>query len=387
MANLMDYNDGTLTEDQLELRDMVHDFLAKKLVPIAAELDREGRFPTEVWKMACDMGLSTVLIPEEFGGSGISYLTNSLLFEEYGWADGGWAATMGAHSLSIKPVLFGGDKEQIGHFAEVISGAPGAFALTEADAGSDAASIRTTAVKKGDEYVINGSKCFITNAEVAEVFVIFATVDRGAGVKGITAFMVDRDTPGFTIGKHEDKLGIRSSVTNELSFIDMKIPAKNRIGAEGEGFALAMKTLDIGRADAAASANGLSRAAIEHAVNYAQQRVTMGKPIIKHQGITFMLADMAAMLEAGRQMAWYACRLLDTKSPRASAIAAMAKLVATDNAMKITTDAIQVLGGFGYSREYPVEKLFRDAKIIQIFEGTNQIQRVVVGGWLPKLYN
>lgn len=387
MADFKNYNDGTLSAEQLDLRDMVHDFLAKELVPIAPELDREAKFPKEVWKKACDMGLSTMLIPEEYGGAGIDYMTDALLCEEYGWADAGWSGTIGAHGLSMKPLLLGGSPEQIGHFAEVASaGGIGSFALTEPEAGSDAGALRTTAVKYGDEYVINGNKCFITNAEEASILTVFAVTDKEAGVKGITAFTVDADTPGLEVGKHEDKMGQRSSVTNDVAFIDMKVPASAVIGAEGMGFGLAMKTLDIGRAEAAMCVTGLARAAVEHAVKYAQQRVTMGKPIIKHQGVGFMLADMASLLETGRQIGWYAARMLDSRNPRASAIAAMAKLVATDNAMKITTDAVQVLGGYGYSREYPVEKLMRDAKIFQIFEGTNQIQRSVITGWLPKLY-
>lgn len=387
MADFKNINDGTLISEQIDLRDMVHDFLAKELVPIAHALDLKGEFPKEVWKKACDMGLSTMLIPEEYGGAGISYMTDALLCEEYGWADAGWSGTIGAHGLSMKPLLLGGTPKQIGHFVEIAAaGGIGSFALTEPEAGSDAAALRTTAVKYGDEYVINGNKCFITNAEEASIFTVFAITDKKAGVKGITAFTVDADTPGLQVGKHEDKMGQRSSVTNDVAFVDMKIPASSIIGAEGMGFGLAMTTLDIGRAEAALCVTGVARAAVEHAVAYAQQRVTMGKPIIKHQGVGFMLADMAAMLESGRQMGWYACRMLDEKNPRASAIAAMAKLITTDNAMKITTDAVQVLGGYGYSKEYPVEKLMRDAKIFQIFEGTNQIQRSVIGGWLPKLY-
>ncbi len=387
MADFKNINDGSLTAEQIDLRDMVHDFLAKELVPIAKDLDLKAEFPTEVWKKACDMGLSTLLLPEEYGGSGISYMTDALICEEHGWADAGWSGTIGAHGLSMKPLLLAGRPDQMAHFADIANaGGIGAFALTEPDAGSDAAALKTTAVKYGDEYVINGSKCFITNAEKASIMTVFALTDKSAGVKGITAFTVDTDTPGLMVGKHEDKMGQRSSVTNDVAFVDMKVPASAVIGKEGMGFALAMQTLDIGRAEAAMCVTGLARAAVEHAVKYAQERVTMGKPIIKHQGVAFMLADMAAMLEAGRQFGWYAARLLDAKSPRASAIAAMAKMLTTDNAMKITTDAVQVLGGYGYSREYPVEKLMRDAKIFQIFEGTNQIQRTVIGGWLPKLY-
>lgn len=384
---IADMNDGTLNMEQIELQEMVHDFLVKELVPIAAELDRDGKFPMEVYKKACEMGLSTIGMPEKYGGAGVSYLTEALIFEEYGWADSGFAGTMGAHSIGMKPLLFAGTDEQCGHFADVVNaGGISAFSMTEPDAGSDAGAITTTARLVGDEYVINGRKCFCTNAEYADIFTVFATVDRSLGIKGITAFTVDRDTPGLTVGKHEDKLGQRSSVTNDVIFEEMKISAKQRIGAEGQGFALAMKTLDCGRAGCAANAVGLSRAALEYCVKYAQERVTMGKPIIKHQGLQFMLSDMAIAVETSRQIAWYASRLLDENNPRATAMGAMAKCYATDMCMKVTTDAIQVLGGYGYSREYPIEKMFRDAKINQIFEGTNQIQRSVIGGALPKLY-
>lgn len=387
MMSIAKLNDGTLSMEQIELQAMVHDFVEKELLPIAADLDKEGRFPMEVYKKACEMGLATISMPEEYGGAGVSYLTEALLYEEYGWADAGFAGTMGAHSIGMKPLIFAGTKEQRNHFAEVVNaGGISAFSMTEPDAGSDAGALTTTARKVGDEYVINGRKCFCTNAEYAEIFTVFATVDRSLGVKGITAFTVDRDTPGLIVGKHEDKLGQRSSVTNDVAFEDMKVPASSIIGAEGQGFSLAMRTLDCGRAGCGAAAVGLSRAALEHSVKYAQERVTMGKPIIKHQSVQFMLADMAIAVETSRQIVWYASRLLDEKNPRASALGAMAKAYASDMCMDVTTDAIQVLGGYGYSREYPVEKLFRDAKILQIFEGTNQIQRMVIGGALPKMY-
>lgn len=386
----MDYkmiNDGTLTDEQLDLQAMVHDFMEKEIVPIAAKLDRDAVFPMDVYKKACEMGLGTMEMPEEYGGAGISYLTSALISEEYGWGEAGFAGTMGAHGIGMKPLLFAGTKEQCRHFADVVNaGGISAFALTEPDAGSDVAAIKTTARRIGDEYVISGRKCFCTNAEYADIFTVFATVDRELGFKGISAFTVDRNTPGLSVGKHEDKLGQRSSVTSDVIFEDMKIPAKNLIGAEGEGMQLAMRTLDCGRANCAASAVGLARAALEHCVKYAKERKTMGKPIIRHQAIQFMLADMAMGIESGRQLSWYASRLLDIKSPRASEVGAMSKCHATDMAMKVTTDAIQVMGGYGYSREYPVEKLFRDAKIYQIFEGTNQIQRTVIGGALGKWY-
>lgn len=378
-------NDGTLTTEQLDLQEMVHDFMEREMLPIAAECDLNGRFPMEVWKKACDMGLATLTMPEEYGGGGVSFMTEAIVCEEYGWGDAGFAGTIGAHGLGMKPLLIAGTKEQCGHFAEIANaGGLSAFTLTEPDAGSDAGAITTTARRVGDEYIINGRKCFATNAEYADIFTVFATVDRSLGLKGITAFTVDRDTPGLVVGKHEDKLGQRSSVTNDVSYEEMRIPVKNRIGEEGQGFGIGMKTLNIGRATCASAAAGLGRAALEHCVKYAQERVTMGKPIIKHQMVQAMLADMASMVEASRQFGWYAARLLDVDSPRAPMVGAMAKCLCTDMIMKVTTDAIQVMGGYGYSREYPVEKLFRDAKIFQIFEGTNQVQRTVIAGMLPK---
>jgi butyryl-CoA dehydrogenase len=380
-------NDGTLTTEQLDLQAMVHNFVEKELAPIAAELDRESKFPVNVYKKACDIGLSTLTMPEKYGGGGISFLTEALVTEEYAWADSGFGASMGAHGLGMKPLLFAGTEEQRRHFADVAnSGGLSAFALTEPEAGSDAGALKTTAVKVGNDYVLNGRKCFATNAPIADIFTIFATVDKSRGVRGISAFLVDKGVPGLTTGKHEDKLGQRSSLVSDIILEDVKVPAQNLIGAEGQGFSLAMQTLTVGRAHAAAGATGVGRAAMEHCVKYAQGRVTMGKPIIKHQGLQFMMADMASMVEAARQMGWYAARLLDAQSPRSVAVSAMAKCIGTDMVMKVVTDAVQVLGGYGYSKEYPVEKLFRDAKIFQIYEGTNQIQRTIVGGWLPKLY-
>ena len=273
-------NDGTLTEDQLELRDMVHDFMEKELVPIAAELDKNATFPLETYKKVCAMGLGTLEMPEEYGGSGVSYLTSALISEEYGWGDAGFAGTMGAHGIGMKPLLFAGTKEQCGHFADVVNaGGISAFSLTEPDAGSDVSAITTTARRVGDEYILNGRKCFCTNAEFADIFTVFATVDRELGFRGITAFTVDRDTPGLHVGKHEDKLGQRSSVTNDVVFQDMKLSVENRIGEEGQGMNLAMRTLDCGRPNAAASAVGLARAALEHSVKYAKNARPWERPL------------------------------------------------------------------------------------------------------------
>lgn len=381
------FNDGTLTSEQIEIQEMVRDFALKELRPIAVQCDIEQRFPMEAFQKAVVMGIPMLEMPPEYGGAGVSYLTSALVAEELSWGEPGFGSSIGAHGIGMKPLLFAGTEDQRRHFADIVSsGGISALALTEPDAGSDVANIKTIAARVGDEYIINGRKCFCTNAEFAELFTVFASVDLARGFKGITAFTVDRNTPGLSVGKSESKMGQRSSISSDVIFQDMKIPVKNRIGEEGQGFLLGMKTLDCGRANAAAGAVGLARAAMEYCVKYANERTTMGKPIIKHQGLQFMLADMAIMIESSRQLAWYASRLLDTGSPYASAAGAMAKCHATDCTMKLTTDAIQVFGGYGYSQEYPVEKLFRDAKLLQIVEGTNQIQRMVVWQSLNNIY-
>lgn len=376
---------GILTEDQIALRQMTHDFMEKEVVPYCTAWDRDAIFPMETYKKSCELGLNALELPVEYGGVGLSYLDLAIVMEEVCWGDAGFGATLGAHGLGMKPLVLAGTEAQRKHFAEVVVDGKGlsAFALTEPNAGSDVAATATTARKVGSDYVINGRKCFCTNAEYADIFTIFATVDKSLGAKGLTAFTVDRNTPGLSIGKHEDKLGQRSSVTNDVVFEEMVIPESQRIGAEGKGFGIAMQTLDRGRAGAASSAAGVGRAALEHCVKYAKERKTMGKPIIDHQAIQIMLADMATGIEASRQIGWYVARLLDAgKIKEASKVGAMSKCFATDTLMKICTDAVQIMGGYGYSREYPVEKLFRDAKIFQIFEGTNQIQRTVIANHL-----
>ncbi len=380
---------GILTEDQIALRQLIHDFLAKEVVPYAAEWDRDAIFPMETYKKSCEIGLNALELPAEYGGVGLSALDLAIAMEEVCWADAGFGATLGAHGLGMKPLLIAGSEAQRKHFAEIVLDKKGlsAFALTEPNAGSDAGATATTARKVGSEYVINGRKCFCTNAEYADIFTVFATVDKGLGIKGITAFTVDRDTPGLTVGKHEDKLGQRSSVTNDVVFEDMVVSESQRIGDEGKGFKIAMQTLDRGRAGAAASAAGVGRAALEHCVKYAKERCTMGKPIIEHQSVQIMLADMATAVETSRQIGWYVARLIDAGNLKeASKVGAMSKCYATDALMKTCTDAVQIMGGYGYSREYPVEKLFRDAKLFQIFEGTNQIQRTVIAGALKREY-
>lgn len=373
-----------LNEEQNSLVDLVKEFMTNEIKPHVAEFDITGEFPRKLYEKAFEMGLHCLEIPEEFGGGGVDYLTAAAIYEEMAKIDAGFSTGLCAISLALKPVLIAGTPEQKKLFSDiVVPGAFGAFCLTEPNAGSDAGSVRTTAVKDGDEYIINGGKCFITNGGVADVYVVFASTDKSKGVKGLTAFIVERSRSGITVGKEENKMGIRLSNTAEVVFEDVRIPATNLLGKEGEGFKIAMKTLDLSRPFIGAIAVGVAQRAIDEAVKYSKQRVQFGKPISQFQAIQFMLADMDIETEAARQTVVYAIQLILAKKPH-SRESAIAKCFAGDVAVKVASDAIQVLGGYGYSRDYPVEKLLRDAKIFQIFEGTNQIQRVVVAGHLLK---
>lgn len=375
-----------LNEEQRGLVAMAHDFCEKELKPFAAQWDREGIFPLETYKKAMEIGYHCLEIPEEFGGSSINYITVAAVMEEFAKYDLGFATTLMGTTLSLKPVLMHGTPEQKKMYSEIIvGGGLGAFALTEADAGSDAAACRTTAVRDGDEYVINGTKCFITNSSYAEIFVVFASTNREAGVKGLSAFIVERDRAGFSVDKHEDKMGIRSSNTASLVLDNVRIPASHLLGKEGEGFKYAMQTLDLARPFVGASAVGLAQRCVDEAAAYANQRICFGKPIAKLQAIQFMLADMEIGVETARQMIIHTLQLAEAHMPY-SREAAIAKCYAGDVAFKNASDAVQILGGYGYSREYPVEKLLRDSKILQIYEGTNQVQRVVISGQVLARY-
>ncbi len=375
-------SDILLTDEQRDLQAMFRDFARKEIVPISAEYDEKGEFPHEVFKKAVQMGLTSLGIPAQYGGGGEGALTGSLLSEELGYADAGFAVAVGACNLAIIPVMMGGSEAQIQQVADImLQGGMAAFCLTEAAAGSDAAALRTTATKDGDEYIINGTKAFITNGGVADIYTVFATVDRSLGHKGVTAFLVPRDLPGVSAGKEENKMGIRLSNTTEVVFEDVRIPAKNVIGEVGKGMRIALGTLNRTRAQGAAAAVGLSQRALDESIAYAKVRTTFGCPIIKNQAIQFMLADMDIQIEAGRQLVRHCCRMVD-KGVVDARQGSIAKTFVGDTAVKVALDAIQVLGGYGYSREYPVEKLLRDAKIYQIFEGTNQIQRMTIAGHL-----
>lgn len=373
-----------LNEEQQSLVMTVQDFMKRQVEPLVAKCDRSGELPMEAYQTAFDMGLHSLEIPEEYGGAGMDYMTVSAVMEEMGKVDAGFATSLCAVGLAVKPVLLAGTPEQKKMYADILTqGKFAAFCLTEPNAGSDAGACATTAVRDGDEYILNGTKCFITNGGIADVYVVFATLNRAMGLKGLTAFIVERNRAGISTGKEEDKMGIRLSNTCEVIFEDVHVPVTNRLGAEGEGFKIAMRTLDLSRPFVGAIAVGIAQRALDEATSYAKVRNTFGKPIAKLQAIQFMLADMDIQTEAARQTVIHCIQRIEAGLPY-SREAAICKCLSGDVAVKAALDAIQILGGYGYSREYPVEKLLRDAKIFQIFEGTNQIQRVVIAGQLLK---
>lgn len=376
-----------LNEEGKELVRLARSFAEKELAPVVAECDRKGELPMDVYAKAFEIGFHIMEIPKEYGGLGLDYQTIYAVNEEIARVDAGFATGLGASSLALKPVLIAGNSEQKQLFADYITGDKGngfaAFALTEPNAGSDAAAGKTTAVKDGDEYVINGTKCFITNGGLASIYVVFALTDKSKGVKGISAFIVERDRPGVSVGKEEDKMGIRLSNTTDVIFDEVRIPADHLLGQEGKGFIYAMQTLDLARPAIGAISVGIMQRAIDEATAYAKTRVTFGKPIIAHQAIAFKLADMEIKKETSRAAVIDAINTYQNGGNFSKA-AAIAKTYGSDCAVQVALDAIQILGGYGYSREYPVEKLLRDAKIMQIFEGTNEIQRVVISGALAR---
>ncbi len=369
-----------LTEDQQSLQQLVRNFASKEIAPRAAHYDHSEEFPWDNIKGLTALGLMGMPIPEEYGGAGLDNLSYALAIEEVSKACAATGAILSIHtSAGILPILLFGTEEQKKQYVpDMAEGKKiGAFALTEANAGSDAGAVATTATLDGDSYVINGTKCFISNAGPAEIYSVFAKTTQGKGVRGITGFIVEKGTPGFSIGKKEEKMGIRASATAELIFDNCRIPRANMLGKEGEGFKIAMVVLDSARIGVGAQAVGIAQAAYEEALAYAKVREQFGKPIAANQAIGFMLADMAMKIEAARQLVHHAARLKDAALPFGKE-AAMCKTFASDMAVQVALDAIQIMGGYGYSREYPVERLLRDAKITQIYEGTNQIQRVVI---------
>lgn len=370
--------DFALNEDQLELQEMVREFVNKEITPFAGEMDRNNEAMPGLMEKAADMGLLNLIVPEEYGGPGLDSVTVAMIYEELGKGCAGIATSMAANSLASYPILLSGTEEQkVEHCNLLNEGGLAAFALTEPNAGSDAGGVATTAVKDGDNYILNGTKAFITNAGIADTFLVFANTRKSGGIRGLTAFIVPKGTQGFKVGKKEDKMGIRPSNTCELILQDVVIPVKNRVGREGEGFRIAMTTLDSARPFVGAVSVGLAQAALDVAVKYAKERKQFGQPIASFQMIQAMVADMAIKVETARLMVQKVCWMRD-QGMNFTKEAAMAKCYAADVAMQVTTDAVQIMGGYGYSREYPVEKMMRDAKIMQIYEGTNQIQRLVI---------
>ncbi len=368
-----------LTDEQKALRELARTFAEKEIRPKAAEYDEHSTHPADVVAKAHEVGLMNLHVPESLGGPGLSSFDGMLVGEELNWGCSGIGTSIGANALGAGPVLVAGTEEQQARWLAPLLEEPilCSFGLSEPDAGSDVSAIQTTAVRHGDEYVINGSKMFITNAGHAEWLVVFASTDRSKAHRGLSAFVVPTDLDGVVVERHLDKMGQRSTDTSAIAFGDVRVPASNRLGAEGEGFKIAMKTLDLTRPGTAAGAVGVAQAAYEYAVSYARERVQFGQPIALNQGVSFLVADMATEIDASRLLVWQASWLID-QGQRATLQSSFAKRFAADTAMKVTTDAVQIYGGYGYMKEYPVEKLMRDAKLFQIYEGTSQIQRLVI---------
>jgi len=373
----MDY---FLTEEQKMIQEMARKIAREKVAPIAAKLDETGEFPWEIMKVLSEVGLMGVYIPQEYGGLGFGAFELCLTVEELSRVCSGVAVTFAANALATFPIiLFGTPEQKKKYLPDVASGKKmAAFALTEAEAGSDAGGVKTKADKNGDNYVINGTKQWITNGGEAEIYTVFCVTDKNKGMRGVSTIIVEKDTPGFSFGKKENKLGIRCSSTRELMFDDCRVPKANILAKEGMGFIVAMKTLDKARPGVGAQALGIAQGALDEALKFAKERKQFGHPITHFQAVQHMLADMGTQIEAARALIYATARMIDSGAKNFSKESAMSKLFASDTAMKVTTDAIQVMGGHGYMKDYPVEKMFRDAKITQIYEGTNQIQRNVI---------
>ncbi|WP_085832185.1 acyl-CoA dehydrogenase family protein [Clostridium merdae] len=367
-----------ISEEGQELLGAVKEFCEKEVKEQCKEFDKTGEWPKEIYDKAIEMQLHMLEVPEEYGGMGLDRVSIAALIEQMAIADSGFATTISASGLGMKPVLIGGTEEQKQHACDlIVDGGFAAFCLTEPGAGSDASAGKTTAVRDGDSYILNGRKCFITNGAVSSFYCVTAMTDKSACTKGISMFFIEKDTPGLSTGHEEDKMGIRTSNTCDVVLEDCRIPASNLIGAEGQGFSIAMKTLDQARAWMGCIATGIAQRGMDEAIAYGKERIQFGKPVLKNQALQFKIADMAIKIETARQMVAHALTLMDLGLPY-SKESAIAKCYASDIAMEVASEAIQVFGGYGFSREYPVEKLLRDAKIFQIFEGTNEIQRIVV---------
>ncbi len=368
-----------LSEEQSAIRKVAHEFAEKEIRPIAVECDEEERYPEHFIETAFKAGLTYLYVPEEYGGQGMDFLTACIVGEEIAWGCCGFATILGANNLGTTPLLLAGTEEQKKKYLGDLTSRPSlaAMALTEPEAGSDAAGVKTTAVRDGDSFVINGTKCFISNGGLADLTIVYASTDPSKGVRGLSCFLVPRDNPGISGGKKERKMGVRASHTAEVIFSECRVPAGDLLGEEGKGFKIAMATLDKARVSVACNSVGIARAAMEAAVEYARQRVQFGKPIAENQAIQFMLADMDMDIEAGR-LTYMKAAWTETRGLPFTREAALCKTFCSDMAMRVTTDVVQVFGGYGYMRDYPVEKYMRDAKINQIWDGTNQIQRIVM---------
>lgn len=371
--------DFKLTDDQKVIQAFAREFAQNEILPLARKYDEEEAFPFEILKKMHEHGLSNLAVPEQYGGPGIDKISHALIVEEVAKACAGVATSLEANSLTSYPILIGAHEELKSKYLTKLTreGKFGSFALTEPGAGSDVSSLTTTARKVGDEYILNGEKCFITNATHADFYVVLAKIKDDSIGKKFTAFIIDRDSDGVKIGQKEKKLGLRASDTASVIYEDVKVPISNRIGEEGEGFKIFMKSLMNARPMVGAQALGIAQAAFEASVNYAKERKQFGRPISELQAIQFMLADMAMNIEASRLLVYQAVQSLQEGNPSIKQ-SSFAKCFASDTAMKVATDAVQIFGGYGFTREYLVEKYFRDAKIMQIYEGTNQIQRVVI---------
>jgi len=371
--------DFQLTEEELARQELARKFAESEMKPVAAKYDQSHEFAWDVIKKAFQAGFLSCSIPSEYGGGGLGALDTAVVSEELAAGCAGLFTSMMANSLALTPIILFGTEAQKKKFLTPFSEEPilAAFCLTEREAGSDAGGVKTTAVKQGSDYVINGSKCFITNGGVASLHIVFASTDREKGTRGMSAIVVPGDTPGVHVGKIEDKMGHRASNTAELFFEDVRVPQENLLAREGLGFVVAMRTLDKARASVGAAGVGVARAAYEYCVQYTKTRKQFGKPISSFQHLAFKMADMAMEINAARHLVWHAAWLID-QGKKASKESAFAKCFASDVAMKTTVEAVQILGGYGYMRDYPLEKLMRDAKLLQIYEGTNEIQRLVI---------
>ena len=379
------HNYFLLSDTEKDLQMMVREFMEKEVAPGLGEYDEKSYIPDEIVQIGIDMGLHCMNIPAEYGGMGLTAREMSIIREEIGKVDAGFSVTMGNNCLGVTPTMIFGTEEQKKYVADiVVPGGFNPFCLTEPQAGSDATAIRTTAKKDGDDYIINGRKCFITNGDRGDIYIVFAYTDKEKGINGgMSAFLVERNLPGVSVGKHENKMGLRTNSTCDVIFEDVRVPKRNLVGEEGKGYQIAMKTLERSRPLGSATSVGICQSVIDLCIKYANDRVVFGKPLAAKQAIKFMVADMEIQTQAARQMVMYASDLID-HGIYDGTTGSCVKAFCSDTAMKVTTDGVQIFGGYGYSKEYPMEKKMRDAKLFQIFEGTNQIQRVVISGNLFK---